>query len=239
MSRFSCLAMCSRLQSVLLGLSLVACGDPLVGAGYQGVPLMQLGGQVIIDDVMDEPQGEIRVAVYWSSRGEHGLEHQQETRVGTSFPANYTLTLYTPPPDEVLYQPPHAGAPMAIGVPIVYDDIGGDGGFSDGDTVLGGSQDVLILYAMEAEEHQPPPDGGGGGPDDTGGPGPGDDPGPGNGEPLEAGYHAVSALGGSCDAEYLVLNLVDPTEVTMAVGELWDNLVDMDCDGDIDEWGEL
>lgn len=205
----------------------MACGDVLVGADYQGEPLMVLEGQVLVVDSMPLPQGEVRVAVFWSSQGEHGHQHQQQTQISTTFPARYSLTLYTPPPDEVHYEPEHAGAALAIGVPILYDDVDMNGRFDTGEDVLGGSEDVLLLYAPERLEHQPPsePE------EDTDAP-PDEPP----GDPLEPGYHAVRLLEESCDAGRLVLTVVDPADVTMVVGELWDSLGDVDCDGELGEW---
>jgi hypothetical protein len=207
---------------------LAACGEPLVGADYQGEPLMVLSGQVLMEDALPVPQGEVRVAVFWSSQGEHGHQHQQQTQVSTSFPSRYTLTLFTPPPDEVLYQPPHTPSPVAIGLPMLYDDADFSGSFDGGEEVLGGSLDVLVFYSAESLGHQPPPA------DDT------DDPqGEGPREAIEPGFHAVQQLGQSCDQGDLVLTQVDPTTVAMAVGDLWTRPGDMDCDGDDDEWGEL
>jgi hypothetical protein len=225
MPRFSFIATCSSL------LVLVACGDPLVGADYLGEPLMVLAGQVLVEEALPALQGEATVAIFWSSQGEHASEHQQQTEIGTSFPSLYTVTLFTPPPDEVLYQPPHAPGAVAIGVPIVFDDADLDGRYDDGDTLLGGSADVLVLFATEPMGHGEPPEegGGGGGPGDTHEPREA-------GEPLEEGYHAVSALGRSCDEGSTVLSLADPHAVDLVLGELSEHLVDMDCDGDTDEW---
>lgn len=214
--------------------ALAACGAPLHGADYPGQPMMQLAGQVLIEDPLPTPQGEVRVAVFWSSQGEHGEQHQQETAVSTAFPARYSLTLYTPPPDEVLYQPPHMSSPAAVGLPMLYDDVDLDGVFDATEQLLGGSQDVLILYALESMGHLPPPGDDTDEPeDDTDDPPVGDPP-----NPLEPGYHAVRQLGSSCDEDDLVLTEVDPADVSMVVGDLEEFLEDMDCDGDRDEWGE-
>lgn len=235
MAPCGCLAT-SRLLLVLLALGSCACGDALVGSGYQGEPLMVLSGQVIIEEALADPLGEARVAVHWSSQGEFGYQHQQETEVVTSFPAQYTLALYTPPPGEVHYQPRHANHPMAMGVPIVYDDLDGDGAFDEGEGVIGGAQDVMVLYVVEADEIGPPHDGEGGEPgpsDDTDDPGPGPEP-----QLFEEGYHAVRTLGDACEGDFLEIEPVDPGDVELTMGELWEHLNDMDCNGDLEEWGE-
>jgi hypothetical protein len=208
----------------------VACGDPLVDASYQGEPLMVLAGQVLLEDALPALEGQVRVALFWSSQGEHGQQHEQQVAISTSFPSRYELTLYTPPPDEVLYQPPHVPSPVGIALPMLYEDVDGDGVYSSGsEQVLGGSQDVLVLFNADFLEHRPPEDDDDPPPADTGTlPG-----------PLEPGYHAVRQLEDSCDHDDLVLIEVDPENVAMAIGELWGVQFDMDCDGDHDEWGDL
>ncbi len=253
MPRSSSLAT-SRWLAIATAAGLAACGDPLADADYQGLPLMELSGQVLLEEALQGVEGQVRVAVYWSSQQEeHGIQHQQETEVGTSFPALYSLKLYTPPPDEVFYQPRHAPHAMALGVPIVYDDVDLDGAFDEGEPVLGGAQATLVLYTGESLEQQLPPDGEGGGgggggsgrEDDTGqgggGPGSDDD----TGQPAQegalfgVGYHAVSPRGDACEDGFLHIESVDSTTVEMVVGDDWSSLLDMDCDGDTEEWGEL
>ncbi len=235
MPRSRCLATCSSALLACLAFGSSACGDALQGSGYPGEPLIVIAGQVLIEEALPPPEGEVRVAVYWSSQGHDGVQHQQDAEVGTSFPALYTLTLYTLPPDEVFYRPPQAEHPMAIGVPIVYEDLDGDGGHDQGEPVLGGAQGVLVFYAAEAERlGAPPDDGGPGGDGDTGRPGPGGEEGE-----LPEGYHTAIPQGDPCGDGVLRLELVDSSLVELVVGELWSFLPDMDCDDDVDEWGEL
>jgi len=227
--------MCARTSLLLLVTALCACGDPLEGAAYQGEPLMTLSGQVLLEEALPELSGEVRVALFWSSQGGHGQQHEQQVAIATSFPSSYTLTLYTPPPDKVLYQPPHASGPVGIAVPMLYEDLDGSGLYDQAsEQVLGGSQDVLVLWSAEALH----PREAGDGPPDTGTQG-GANQGEGPPDELEPGYHAVQQLGSSCDQGQLALSLADPDEVALAIGELWDSLTDMDCDGDLDEWGGL
>jgi hypothetical protein len=234
MAPSGCLAI-SRPLLVSLAVGASACGDALMGADYQGEPLMILAGQVITEAALPELSGEVRVALFWSSHGGHGQQHEQQVAVNTSFPSRYELHLYTTPPDEVLYQPPHAPGSVGIAVPMLYEDTDGDGQYhSSVDRVLGGAQDVLVFYNSETMHPAPPPE------DDTGRPGP-DDTGRG-GEPsgsLEPGYHAVRELERSCDDGHLVLSLAEPAEVALVVGELWEMLNDMDCDGELGEWEGL
>ncbi len=232
-----CLATCSRLLACATVVSVAACGDAIVGAGYQGEPMMMLSGQVLVEEEMREASGEIRVALFWSSpEGTNGPQHEQEVAITTSFPAHYALTLYTPPPDEVLYQPEHVESPVAIGLVMLYEDVDGDELFDSGvEEVLGGSQDVLVLFNPEAMEHHPPPE------DDTSAPIPEDtdEPRPEENGAIEPGYHAVEQLGRSCDAQKLMLTVVDPTQVALVVGELSEVLTDTDCNDDLKEWEGL
>jgi len=206
-----------------------------VGAEYRGDALLILQGQVMVEEDLPPLEAEVRVAVFWSSRGGHGETHQQEAAVLTDFPAQYTLSLYTPPPDEVLYQPDPAPSSFAVGLPLIYEDIDGNGRFDSGiETVVGGAEDAMVIYFPEPVVIPDPPE-----PPDTADTTPPE----GAAEPLygdiEAGYHAVTTLAEHCHDRRFALALADPLAVDLAVGDVEDILQDMECDDDLDEWDDL
>jgi hypothetical protein len=233
-------ATCSRaLLAASAGL-LVACGDGVVDADYRGVPLLVMAGQVMVEEELPEIEAEVRVAILWSSQGGDGA--QQGASVTTDFPAQYTLSLYTPPPDEVLYQAEHAPDQAAIGIPVVYEDLDDDGRHDRGeDPVIGGAEEALVFWFpqdVELERPHLPVDTGQGPPDDTGEADEREHAEPYEGV-LEAGYHVMLPLQDLCLGGPMAVTPLDPGQVDLSVGEVEDFLRDADCDGRKDEWGEL
>jgi len=221
----------SRLLFLGLCIAVSGCGDPLRGVEYQGTPMLTVEGQVVIMQSMIDLQGEVRVALYWSSVQEHGQQHQQEVTIDTNFPARYQLTLFTPPPDEVIRENGRMPLPVAIGVPLLYEDQDGDGKFdADSDLVLGGAHSALVIY-MDGEP--PAPEGN----DETGS---GEDTasaGPESGPPaFHDGYNLVSVQNTNCGTGALGLVIEDSPDVLITVDDAWDDWLDADCDGSLDEW---
>ncbi len=233
MCHSSSLDTCSRALLAVLCAGLAACGDGLVGADYQGLPLLSMAGQVMVEEELPAFDGEVRVAVFWSSQGDRGA--QQQASVTTDFPAQYTLTLYTPPPDEVLYALEPVPDQAAIGMPLIYEDIDDNGRFDEGtELVIGGAEDILVFYFPQDVEIEGPDH-----PDDTGPEPPDDD----RGEPyegtLEAGYHVMETLDEPCRGGHLAAAPIDAEQVDLVVGDVYELLQDVDCREGHEEWGEL
>jgi hypothetical protein len=240
MSPFASRGTCSSALVAALTGGLVACGDGLVDASYQGLPLLSMAGQVMVEEELPPIESEVRVTILWSSQGGSGA--QQLVSVTTDFPAQYTLNLYTPPPDEVLYQPAPVPDRAAIGIPLVYEDRDGSGRYDRGvDPVIGGAEEALVFWFPQDVEFQAPEQ-----PVDTGHGFPVDTDDPPETEPaepfegaLEAGYHVMQPLQELCQGGPIALTPLDPMQVDLSVGEVEEFLRDADCDGRTDEWGEI
>ncbi len=209
-------------------LLLFGCGDPLVGADYHGEPLLELAGEVLMEEPLGDDADDLRVAVFWAGPEPDGTDELVVTTT-TAFPAQYTLTLYQPPDEDALLDPPFGHGQVAVGAPMLYLDTDDDETWDrDSESVIGGSQGVLILYVTEAQDAERPDEA------PTGKPEEGDPP-----PRLEAGYHTVEQLGETCDHKALTLEEVDPAMISLALGSLWESLVDVNCDGNLDEWTGL
>ncbi len=212
-------------RGVALTLTAVACGcGAVVDGSYRGEPLATLSGNIVVEAGAATPPGDLRVALFWS-----GPEASIEQDVVTTldFPARYTLTLYSPPPDNALFEADYTeGGPIALSTPLLYEDQDGDGQWTRGlEPVIGASVDAALVYVTgELELHEPAAE---------------------TGlleesMELHSGYHVLEQAGYLC-AQSATAPLVPGTgaAVDIILGDYAPRLLDVDCDGDSDEWGEL
>lgn len=135
----------ARLASLL---TLTACGDPLAAGTYPGAPLFELGGTVYTDASEAPPVEGVQVTLLWGPNDEGSW--QESIGVNTTFPARFSLTLYAPPPTDLMSP---LGAGLGVGSPVLYTDDDLDGVFDrDRDTLVGGSDDKLVLYVGDEAE---------------------------------------------------------------------------------------
>lgn len=144
-----------KVGTLLLGLA--ACGDPVVGTEYVGEPLFTLGGIVRHEDDQPLPDGALYVTILFEVRSEDGYSWLPPLQVETSFPASYVLNIYVSPPDDLL-KPTQEGL-LAIGAPMLYVDVDGDGSFNpDVDLRAGTSDGVVVMYLSEPQATEGDPD---------------------------------------------------------------------------------
>ncbi|MFN3197182.1 MAG: hypothetical protein ACE366_02020 [Bradymonadia bacterium] len=221
------------LKAISLAMVLAGCGDPLEDASYRGEPLLVLQGEVrvqstglTVDEVADLPQpasGTLRVALFWSRAAEAAQQVsliEQQAVTTSRFPARYALSLYSPPPMEVMVEAPEGNGEVAVGLLLVYIDANEDGRWDPAtDRLVGGARQRALVYT----------------PSGASSPFFGD---------LQPGYHRVrtAADGRACfqqahtdfhsetDNELpLYIDMTFPTQV----------LIDLDCDGHHLEWSSI
>lgn len=131
--------------AIALGAPL-ACGDPLIGPGYSGTPLFSLGGAVIQPDArVPSSHGGLQLGVFWVG-GDGQVE--QRARLDSGL-AEYTLTLFDPPPESAFgFASLVPDRSLAIGVMVLYAEADQQSGLDPGrDLILGAAAQHLLVYA--------------------------------------------------------------------------------------------
>ncbi|MFV8748912.1 hypothetical protein ACNOYE_00015 [Nannocystaceae bacterium ST9] len=210
-----------RLTALTLGLLAAACGDPLVGGDYPGVPLLELDGSIrflSIEEVQDA-RGQLRVGLFWLTDqsqvapGEGTSEIADQVVTISGLPGSYVLRVYVPPPPSVLRELPGVEGELAIAGLLLYVDVDEDQAWSPGvDWLVGGSRDALLIWVEDSLNVG-----------DT---------------EFERGYHALG-ISRSPDtgltecgmpiAGVTSISSTDP-EVQLVIGLLHDVIIDLDCD---------
>lgn len=176
----------ARLASLL---TLTACGDPLADGTYPGSPLFQISGTVYADASQAPPIEGVQVTLLWGPNDEGSW--QESLGLNTTFPSRFELTLYAPPPTDLMSP---LGAGLGVGSPVLYTDDDHDGVFDrDRDTLVGGSEDKLVLYVGDEAEIT-----------DTG-----------SQWAAELGYHMVQLTEGDCLSTLEAAEETDPQSVDL------------------------
>ena len=206
--------MTSRQRAIATAALLSGCGEPLQDASYLGEPLLTLSGEILLTKALDEDAERLRVAIFWMFQADERLEVSEQLVVGTAFPALFSLSLFLPPPPEVMVPVPES---VAIGLPLLYLDTDADRTWDVGtEAVVGGSSGTSILYSDEGFFTL-------------------------TGEALiDAGYAAVRFDACQEPGRAPPLEEVSPEGNNLTLGpDFLASLVDIDCDGDLSEWDGL
>lgn len=142
-------ALCRR---VLLGglvvLSSAECGV-IRSSDWYGEVLFSLTGRVRTDGTSLSPE-DLQIGMFWTRAKASGDVHYVEAR--TTFPANYELRIFSPPPDDAML--PLADWPevrAAVGRPLLFEDVDFSGNWTEGDTIVGGSAEEVVLYIADED----------------------------------------------------------------------------------------
>ena len=150
---------------LLIAISLLAgCGDGLTDGTFPGDPLITLSGFIQdqtplgSDDDDDTtarlPRSPIKVAIFWSQGGLSGAGSEvsgveQQAIARSIFPAEFTLSIYSPPHPSVLFDAAGSGK-LALGMLVAYADTDRDGLYDKNtDRVIGGARGSAVIYSPE------------------------------------------------------------------------------------------
>lgn len=136
---------------------LAACGDAMVGGGYEGEPYLRVEG-VFRGSTGDATLHNPQIGIIWAVEDDgaelEGVEANLRPIEGAPLANTFTFEIWDLPPAAALL--PICGARMAIGSVAVYDDVNGDGRvrflpsslrFAAPDLALGFSLFSFLVYA--------------------------------------------------------------------------------------------
>lgn len=132
---------------------LSTCGDPLVSDQYRGEPLFRFSGQVVAFDGVPQAEYNPRLSIFWSKTGRtdvavDDLVEQPSASVKVSFPSEFEVLIFNPP------EPVHmVNASYGLALILIYNDVDDDGWFNPNksdETIIGGSEERVLVYARKA-----------------------------------------------------------------------------------------
>ncbi len=133
----------------MLGLGLVACGDPLVTERFEGTPTFELGGAIVQANArIPASHGTASARLFWI--GASPDDGEQVATLGAGF-AEFSMTLFDPPPaSAAAFSDRVDRGALGIGVIAVYADTDDDGRFDpDQDRLLGASAQHVVVHSSE------------------------------------------------------------------------------------------
>lgn len=196
-------------------LTLCACGDALVDGDYRGEPLIKIHGEILQEEPLGPTSGPVLVSVFWGATSNTtGPQIEQNLRVQTEFPSRYTLEVFKPPSEEVMFDTPGGEQHIAMGLILLYEDADGDELYSpDTDTIIGTSRSSVLIWIDEIYDEDPA-----------------------GGMPDAQDFIIGTVDNGSCQGPP---DIGDEDAVSLVVGTICEELADLDCDGRNTEWGSL
>ena len=138
----------------LAPVALLACGDPLVVGTFRGAPLLTVSGDVLVDQPLGDLRGEVAVAALWNGGMNADDVADQSVDATMTFPSQYTLRFFQPPPESVRSEPPIGDAEglFAMGLLLLFEDLDGDLDLDVGvEEVLGGALDHVLMWSTVTE----------------------------------------------------------------------------------------
>ena len=93
----------------------------------------------------------LRLGIFWSREVKNGAEPRLQafSLVTSSFPARWSLTLYSPPPNAALLRGSDSGR-YSLGLVLVWLDANEDGRWTRGsDPIVGGAELRAVLYTPD------------------------------------------------------------------------------------------
>jgi hypothetical protein len=132
--------------------TLAACGDPAVDGTYEGKAELEMHGLICAIGKMDSSTTALGVA--WTTLAPdatrlHTLPGETDSVDARKLPANFDMPLYDKPPAGAVTT--IGGYDVSIGIPFMFDDLDGDGVFSEEtEPLLGVSRGQVVLYSSVA-----------------------------------------------------------------------------------------
>ena len=127
------------------GVLLTAACDPAVDGSYHGEAQLTVHGLVCA--VGEMPATEPALGIAWKrfGPGEEILAGEIGPIDLTRLPAAFSFPLYESPPasSDTLLPGPDGELRASIGIPVLYDDVDGDGAFTAGEAGLAGPDRLL------------------------------------------------------------------------------------------------
>ena len=203
--------MLTKLAATSALLSLAGCGS-LVDSDYRGEVLFELSGTVVYtgDTVFEN----IGVALAWSNQ-ESADSAILPVVVKTQFPAQYTLQIFSPPPENAEVQLfGNTDSRVSVGKIYLFEDDDDDGVWDlPQERMVGSTFDSAVVWVDDGDE------------ENSTAPAPIFD--------LTAGFHFVNIPYVSCSPEDLPQLLpLEPDRADLYIG--YTNSFDYDCDGNFD-----
>ncbi len=203
----------------------LGCGE-LVDGSWRGEELALLQGNVVVQEGYEQRDSALRVGLFWANGA---ALYEQDVATELEFPAFYTLSVFSPPPPEALREVPQTAGEVAIGTPLLYLDSDGDQRLDVGvEAIVGATVEVALVYNLEPLEvvSSWSMDGQ-------------DMPQVAGTTLLDPGFHTLASDAALCElSTWMPYEQVAVDQADILVGTYADELVDVDCDSERDEWWE-
>ncbi len=137
-------------------LLMAACGDPAVDGAYEGQARFEVNGLVCAIGAMDSSTTAMGIA--WTTLAPDAtrsatIPGEAQPLDAHALPADFALSLFDVPPAGTTSAIRTFGGlyDVAIGIPVMFDDVDGDGTLAQGsEPVLGVARGQLVLYSERA-----------------------------------------------------------------------------------------
>jgi hypothetical protein len=111
------------------------------GPGYQGTPLLELEGTIVDVQGQAQPQDQTAALCWINNVDQPPYVLWTQVPVEGHFPSSFTLDVYTPPPDHILFPWLETAQKISMAHPCVVQQSSGQ---------IDRSNDYLIVYVPEA-----------------------------------------------------------------------------------------
>jgi hypothetical protein len=146
----------SQVKAICLLLTLVGCGDSLVGTEYRGEPLFSFEGIILtfLDEIPDEET--TRVALGWSESSDVSfdldyLKIENSASTSVRFPSIFEVNIFYPPQRSLFEE---LDSKWALAYILIYSDENQNQTLDEGE-LIGGAPEQGLLYSeqeLSAEE---------------------------------------------------------------------------------------
>lgn len=120
---------------------------------YPGEVLFNFEGRTMVLEIFPEELENVKFGLFWQTEDLEDFQMVNTVEVGGEiqgeFPAGYNIALHHPPPPEAMLNVDYGDGKVAMALLLLYQDKDKDNVFNEdlGDTRLGGSFELILLYA--------------------------------------------------------------------------------------------